>query len=282
MKPTWSPESFTDLDAEVRNSLNRIRNSPFIPHKNVARLRLRRRHRQAARSTLLSLNFQRLYEYRFRNVDQNARTAVWAEIGPFIHRYLVHAAEGPRPGRGPLRVPELRPRAGALGRRSRRLRGELGRARREDARRRRARARPAGGLLRRDLGLELPRAPALPGGGRGLPRADARAARARRADRDHGPELPLLREGVLRHGGSHGDPHPRGRRGAPVRGGLRHRERRPAVPALLVHGAATPEPRCSRGATCRRRSPGGSSASSSSSSAGARRSRAPRRARRSG
>ena len=35
MKPPWSPESFTDLDAEVRNSLNRIRNSPFIPHKTV-------------------------------------------------------------------------------------------------------------------------------------------------------------------------------------------------------------------------------------------------------
>jgi carbonic anhydrase len=35
MKPTWSPESFTDLDADVRNSLNRIRNSPFITHKNA-------------------------------------------------------------------------------------------------------------------------------------------------------------------------------------------------------------------------------------------------------
>ena len=35
MKPMWSPESFTDLDAEVRNSLNRIRNSAFIQHKNA-------------------------------------------------------------------------------------------------------------------------------------------------------------------------------------------------------------------------------------------------------
>ena len=35
MKPMWSPESFTDLDAEVRNSLNRIRNTAFIPHKNA-------------------------------------------------------------------------------------------------------------------------------------------------------------------------------------------------------------------------------------------------------
>lgn len=35
MKPPWSPESFSDLDAEVRNSLNRIRNSAFIQHKNA-------------------------------------------------------------------------------------------------------------------------------------------------------------------------------------------------------------------------------------------------------
>ncbi len=35
MKPMWSPESFTDLDAEVRNSLNRIHNTAFIPHKNA-------------------------------------------------------------------------------------------------------------------------------------------------------------------------------------------------------------------------------------------------------
>jgi carbonic anhydrase len=33
MKPPWSPESFVDLDADVRNSLNRIRSSPFIQHK---------------------------------------------------------------------------------------------------------------------------------------------------------------------------------------------------------------------------------------------------------
>jgi carbonic anhydrase len=35
MKPPWSPESFSDLDAEVQNSLNRIRNSPYIQHKNA-------------------------------------------------------------------------------------------------------------------------------------------------------------------------------------------------------------------------------------------------------
>ena len=34
------------------------------------------------------MNFQRLYEYRFRDVDQQAREAVWREIGPFAHRLL--------------------------------------------------------------------------------------------------------------------------------------------------------------------------------------------------
>lgn len=34
------------------------------------------------------MNFQRLYEYRFRDVDQDARRAVWSEIGPFVQRRL--------------------------------------------------------------------------------------------------------------------------------------------------------------------------------------------------
>jgi len=36
----------------------------------------------------VNVNYQRLYEYRFRNVDQEARTAVWQEIAPFIHRQM--------------------------------------------------------------------------------------------------------------------------------------------------------------------------------------------------
>ena len=35
MKPMWSPESFKDLEPAVRNSMSRIRNSPFIPHREV-------------------------------------------------------------------------------------------------------------------------------------------------------------------------------------------------------------------------------------------------------
>jgi hypothetical protein len=34
------------------------------------------------------VNFQRLYEYRFRDVDQQARAAVWQEIAAFVHEQL--------------------------------------------------------------------------------------------------------------------------------------------------------------------------------------------------
>jgi hypothetical protein len=34
------------------------------------------------------MNYQRLYEYRFANVDQSARTAVWREIASYVHEQL--------------------------------------------------------------------------------------------------------------------------------------------------------------------------------------------------
>src|ERR1700756_40076 len=34
------------------------------------------------------MNYERLYEYRFRNVDQGARVAVWGEIASYIHEQL--------------------------------------------------------------------------------------------------------------------------------------------------------------------------------------------------
>jgi carbonic anhydrase len=37
IKPPWSPESFTDLDDDVRSSMGRIKASPFIPHKDAVR-----------------------------------------------------------------------------------------------------------------------------------------------------------------------------------------------------------------------------------------------------
>ncbi|MGA8746793.1 MAG: class I SAM-dependent methyltransferase [Solirubrobacterales bacterium] len=34
------------------------------------------------------MNYERLYEYRFREIDQAQRVAVWREIGPHIHRLM--------------------------------------------------------------------------------------------------------------------------------------------------------------------------------------------------
>jgi carbonic anhydrase len=36
-KPTWSPESFTDLDVDLRQSMARLRANPFLPHKDHIR-----------------------------------------------------------------------------------------------------------------------------------------------------------------------------------------------------------------------------------------------------
>ena len=48
------------------------------------------------------MNYQRLYEYRFRDVNQSARVAVWREIAPFIHELLGRPARvlDPAAGRG--------------------------------------------------------------------------------------------------------------------------------------------------------------------------------------
>jgi carbonic anhydrase len=37
IRPAWSPEAFSDLDANVRQSLARITTSPFIQHKQSVR-----------------------------------------------------------------------------------------------------------------------------------------------------------------------------------------------------------------------------------------------------
>ena len=37
IKPEWAPESFTDLDEDVRQSIARIKASPFIPKKDNVR-----------------------------------------------------------------------------------------------------------------------------------------------------------------------------------------------------------------------------------------------------
>jgi carbonic anhydrase len=37
IKPGWAAEAFTDLDEDVRQSIARIKASPFIPHKDAIR-----------------------------------------------------------------------------------------------------------------------------------------------------------------------------------------------------------------------------------------------------
>ena len=37
IKPAWVAEAFTDLEADVRSSMARIRQSPFIPHRDAVR-----------------------------------------------------------------------------------------------------------------------------------------------------------------------------------------------------------------------------------------------------
>jgi carbonic anhydrase len=37
IKPEWAAEAFTDLDRDVRQSIARIKASPFIPHTNAVR-----------------------------------------------------------------------------------------------------------------------------------------------------------------------------------------------------------------------------------------------------
>ncbi len=37
VKPPWSAEAFPDLDEDVRQSIARIKGSPFIPHKDAVR-----------------------------------------------------------------------------------------------------------------------------------------------------------------------------------------------------------------------------------------------------
>lgn len=36
-KPPWSPETFSDIEADLRQSLRRVQASPFLPHKDQVR-----------------------------------------------------------------------------------------------------------------------------------------------------------------------------------------------------------------------------------------------------
>ena len=50
IKPEWAAEAFADLDEDVRQSIARIKASPFIPRRTGPRLRLPGRGRPPARS----------------------------------------------------------------------------------------------------------------------------------------------------------------------------------------------------------------------------------------
>jgi SAM-dependent methyltransferase len=49
-----------------------------------------------------ALNYERLYNFRFRNVDQNGREAVWREISPHVHGIMGRPQKllDPAAGRG--------------------------------------------------------------------------------------------------------------------------------------------------------------------------------------
>jgi len=37
VKPSWAAEAFADLETDVRQSITRIKTSPFVPHKESVR-----------------------------------------------------------------------------------------------------------------------------------------------------------------------------------------------------------------------------------------------------
>ena len=57
IRPQWAADAFPDLDEDVRDSIERIKASPFIPSTDSGpRLRLRRLRRDPARSRLLTIS----------------------------------------------------------------------------------------------------------------------------------------------------------------------------------------------------------------------------------
>ena len=96
-----------------------------------------------------SLDYSRLYEFRFKDVDQDARQAVWNEIAQFLWKRMGRPRPRARSGRRPRRVRERGARRGALARRRRRLPRAPDRSRRQDRHRRPVRHRAPGRVLRR-------------------------------------------------------------------------------------------------------------------------------------
>ena len=47
------------------------------------------------------MNFERLYNYRFQDIDQNGRIAVWKEISPHVHGIMGQPQKVLDPAAGP-------------------------------------------------------------------------------------------------------------------------------------------------------------------------------------
>ena len=110
IKPTWSPESFTDLDDDVRSSIGRIKGSPFIPHKDSVRGFVYDVHtgtaaRGHAAASDASVRSQALRQRRAQASSRAARAA--------LPRVQARAADLPQaPGPGVAVQPEHRPSSG--------------------------------------------------------------------------------------------------------------------------------------------------------------------------
>ena len=143
------------------------------------------------------MNYERLYEYRFRDIDQTARAAVWSAIAPHVHGLMGSPQARARPGRRPRRVHRLDRRRRALGGRRGRLSGgeAARRASPSSPRRSWTPSFPAS----TSTGSSSPTSSSISPTRRPSPASSRRcsASAPRRADRDHGAELPLHRRRVL-------------------------------------------------------------------------------------
>src|SRR5215207_8688214 len=103
--PGWAMVNPTGQVTTVRASASAAQ----IPQRLHSRRRvsaparsIRRRTLSTLRNRLAPLNYERIYEYRFRDIDQASRAAVWSEIAPHVHGLMGHPETvlDPAAGRG--------------------------------------------------------------------------------------------------------------------------------------------------------------------------------------
>ena len=64
IKPEWAAEAFTDLDEDVRQSIARIKASPFVPHKDRSAASSSTCHREAPRGRLAAVRPRFVFPHR--------------------------------------------------------------------------------------------------------------------------------------------------------------------------------------------------------------------------